>query len=247
MTFVLRSSRRGDTTVAVIEMTKIVKEGVEADFAALAVGDAATVRGDRQTTEDGGEVLVALFVRAGSSGPGPGGGRDGLHGRIEGDFDAEARSFAASSHGRAVVVSLAEGAIVMRNGEAATFADLAIGDRFRAMGRIVTVEPFAFEAQVLAAFDESRPPRGPRDHAQGTIASIDAAALTFVLATGRSGDVTVAVTESTAIVKDGAPADFAALATGDRASARGRRERADDGSSLLRAEFVRATTPDEGR
>lgn len=247
-TFVLRSSRHGDTTVSVVETTRIVKDGAMADFAALAVDDFASVRGRVETTDAGDEILVAYMIRAHTPGTGPGGGRDhdGLHGQISGDPNAETREFTASSHGRELTVRVTAEATITRNGEPATFEDLADGDYFRAMGRVVSNEPFVFEATAVGAFDGTAPPHGPRDHSEGTIASIDAAALTFVLRSERSGDTTVAVSDATKISKDGAAADFGALAVGDAASVRGRRETTDDGSTILRAFFVRATTPSGG-
>jgi len=244
-TFVLRSSRHGDTTVDVIETTQIVKDGAAVDFSALAVDDHASVRGERRTTDSGEEILVAFMVRAGTS---DGGGHDhdhdGLIGRIIGAPNAETREFNADSCRRSVTVRVTEDAIITRNGEPATFADLADGDGFRAMGSVVSTEPFVFEATAVGAFVGDAPPHGPRDHAEGTIASIDSEALTFVIHSERSGDdTTVAVSDSTRITKDGAPADFAALAVGDRASARGRRETTDEGGTILRAFFVRAATP----
>ncbi len=190
---------------------------------------------------------VASDVSAHRRGDGRGDGRDrfGLRGLIAAIGDAGTREFTASVRGREARVIVTEDAMIFRNGSPATFEDLAVGDHFRALGRPIARDPFVFEARALGAFDGTTIP-GRRAHAEGAIASLDAAAMTFVLHNGRRGtDVTVAVGERTRIWKDGAEADFAALAVGDRALVRGLLESTDAGR-VIRAILVRVATPGGG-
>jgi Fe-S cluster assembly scaffold protein SufB len=115
----------------------------------------------------------------------------------------------APLHGNPVKITVARGALIVRNGKAASFAKLRVGDKTSLKYNVVN-------KQASAVVDDSE-----QYDIHGTVEAVDTTASTITIASEEGGDsVTLNVDATTVIERNGAPATLADLVVGDKVEAK---------------------------
>ena len=183
-------------TIKVSQSTSIKRKGRSSNFAALRVGDKASVSYNAATN-------TASSVSDTPS-------QYEIHGTVEAvDTAASTLTVASEEGGTSVVLNVDANTVITRNGAAVSLADLLVGDK---------VEAKYDSATMLASKIEAEAEDG---EVHGTIAAVDTAASTVTITPNDgSADLVLNVTESTVIKRDDAVVTLADLVVGDPVEAK---------------------------
>jgi len=193
------TTESGPVVVSVSADTMIKRNGSPAVFEDLMVGDRVEAEGVWD-----GDVLDAAKISAEA----PEAEEVEIEGTIESIGDGE---LTVTTDGGPVVVSVSGDTTIERNGAAATFEDLVVGDHVEVEG--------VWDGDVLAAASiDAEAPEAEMAEISGTISAIGDGEITVET---DGGPVVVSVTADTVITLDGSTALITDLVVGQRVEASG--------------------------
>ena len=207
----LRGKTAATATVVTTEATTFsAQDGTEASFADVAVGAKVTVTGT--TATDGTVTATSVVILTDCENPGPGGTIT--------EISADVLAFVIQVKGSTVTVMTDDSTLFLKaDGTAGTFVDLTVGSKVAVKG--TTAEDGTIAATEVAILEARvcNPTSG-----SGTVVSVDATALTFVIQPKGSSAATVTVLTTTSTVyvtSKGVAATFADFVAGVKVSVKG--------------------------